>query len=72
MARVTFESVFTKHNDGTIEQKQPIRIGGVTLGPGIRFANTSFGGVNFSDPQFLDHDLEIKTDDAVVVITGIF
>jgi len=72
MARVTFDSIFTKHSDGSIEPKQRLRIGGVVIGPGVRFKNTSFSGIDFSNPQFLDHDLEIKTDNNIIVIVGIY
>ena len=72
MARVTFDSIFIKHPGGDLEPRQPIRVGGVTLGPGVRFKDTYFGGVNFSNPQFFDHDLEIKTTDGVVIILGIY
>jgi len=72
MPRVTFDSVFTQHADGSLEPMQRIRVGGVEVGPGLRFQNTSFGGINFHDPQFTGHDLEIKTDGEVIVITGVY
>lgn len=72
MARVTFDSIFIRHTDGTLEPRQQIRVGGVTLGPGVRFSNTFFGGVNFSDPQLLGHDLEIQTTSGVVIISGVY
>lgn len=72
MARVTFDSIFQRHPDGSLEPRQRVRVGGVTIGPGMRFNNTSFAGVNFSDPQILGHDLEIKTDNDIIVITGIY
>lgn len=71
MARVTFDSVFNKLPDGRLEPKQPIRVGGVTLGPGVQFGRgVSFGGIDFT--QFLDRDFEIDTDGNVIVIKGIY
>lgn len=72
MARVTFDSIFIRHQDGSLEPRQQIRVGGVTIGPGIRFNNTFFGGLNFSDPQLLGHDLEIQTDNGIVVVVGVY
>lgn len=72
MARVSFNTIFQEHSDGSLEPRQRIRVGGVILGPGARFQNTTFFGVNFSDPQVKDHDLEIQTDNDIIVITGIY
>ncbi len=72
MARVNFDSIFIRHEDGSIEPRQRIRVGGVAIGPGIRFKNTSFSGIDFSNPQFLGHDLEIKTDNDISVIVGVY
>ena len=72
MPRVTFDSIFTKHADGALEPKQNVRIGGVSIGPGVRFKDTSFGGVDLNNPAFLGHDLEIQTDKDTVVIVGIY
>jgi len=71
MARVTFNSVFRQHEDGSLEPKQRIRVGGVSFGPGVRFTRgVSFGGVDFT--LFVGRDLEVKTDKDVLVITGIY
>lgn len=71
MARVTFESLFITHPDGTVEPRQQVRIGGVTIGPGILFTRgVGWGGIDIT--QFIGHDLEITTDGGVVVITGIY
>jgi len=72
MARVTFDSIFLRHTDGSIEPRQKTRVGGVTISPGVRIKNTSISGIDFSNPQFLGHELEIKTEEDVVVITGIY
>lgn len=77
MARFKFDSLFTKYlnNDGTvasIEPKQRIRIGGVTMGPGVKFSQgVAFGGIDLF--QFLDKDLEVQVDSqGILVITGIY
>ena len=71
MARLNFDSIFQKYPDGTLEPRQRIRVGGVTFGPGVKFARgVAFGGVDFA--QFLGHDLEIETDSDVIVIKGIY
>ena len=71
MARVTFDSVFKKHEDGSLEPKQRIRVGGVSFGPGVRFKRgASFGGIDFT--LFVDQDLQVETDGDVLVIRGIY
>ena len=71
MARVTFDSVFKVNTDGTIEPKQTTRIGGITITPGIKFSKgIGIGGIDLT--QFINRDLEITTDNGVIVITGIY
>lgn len=71
MAKVTFDSIFIQHSDGRIEPRQTIRIGGVTVGPGVYFSpGVALGGIDLT--QFIGHDLEIATDNGMVVITGIY
>lgn len=71
MARVTFDSIFITHEDGTLEPRQRIRVGGVTFGPGVKLSRgVALGGIDFT--QFIGHELEIKTDGDIVVIRGIF
>ena len=71
MARVTFDSIFIRYPNGDIEPRQRIRIGGVTLAQGVRFARGfSFGGVDLF--QFLGRDLEIQTENDIIVITAIY
>lgn len=71
MARVTFDSIFIKHEDGTLQPKQRIRVGGVEVSPEVIISKgLILGGLDFT--QFIGRDLEIKTDGDVVVITGIF
>lgn len=73
MARVTFDSIFVKHPDGSIEPRQRMRVGGIEFGPGIRFSRgIAFSGIDFFAPQIFDHNLEIKTDNDVIVIVGVY
>lgn len=71
MARVSFDSIFTINRDGSIEPKQVVRIGGVTLSPGVKFSKgVAFGGVDIT--QYAGHELEITTDNGIIVVTGIY
>ena len=72
MARIPFEVLFERHPDGALEPKKEVRIGGTTIRPGLKFNNISFGGVNLSSSQFLDHDFEVVLDKELSVITGIY
>lgn len=69
--RINFHQIFNVHSDGSISSKEKtIRIGGVQFGPGARFNNVSFGGVNSS--ELIGRDLEIREEGEVYVITGIY
>lgn len=71
MARVNFDTLFVKHEDGTIEPTQRIRVGGVTIGPGLKIRKgVSFGGIDFHD--FIDRDFSVDTDNDVLVIKAIY
>lgn len=72
MARITFDTIFTKHEDGSLEPKRAVKINGVVVRPGLRFKDTSFNGINLSDSQFLNHDLEVELDKDTIIITGIY
>ena len=71
MARFPFGSVFKKRQDGSIEPIQRIRVSGIEFGPGVWLrSGVGIGGIDFT--QFIDRDLEVETDDSVVVIKGIY
>ena len=71
MPRVTFNSLFKRNPDGSLEPTQTIRIGGVTMSPGVKFTKgVSFSGVDLA--QYEGHDLEITMDNGTPVITGIY
>lgn len=68
---MNFESLFRENPDGTIIPRQTIRIGGVTINPGVSLSETvTTGGINLA--QYKSHDFEVKTDGDVVVILGIY
>lgn len=71
MAKVPFDSIFKISSDGSVEPKQTIRIGGVTLSPGIKMTSgVSIAGIDIA--AYNQHELEITTDDGTIVITGIY
>lgn len=71
MARINFNQIFNTNTDGSIESRQRIRVGGIELGPGVRFGNgVSFGGIDFS--QFIGNDFEVDIDGNLVIIKGIY
>lgn len=73
MARVTFDSVFQRHPDESIEPRQRIRVGGVEFGQGVRFnRGFVFGGIDFFSPEVFNHELEINTDNDTTVIVGVY
>ncbi len=69
--RVPFNTIFIQHPDGTLEPRQRIRVGGVEFGPGVRFSRgVALGGIDFT--QFIGRDLEVETENEVLVIKGIY
>lgn len=70
MARVPFNSVFIEE-EGRIRPLQPVRIGGVSFGPGVSISRGVItGGIDLA--QFIGNDLEIETEGNVIVIKGIY
>ncbi len=70
MARVTFDSVFQRQDSG-FTPRQRVRVGGVEIGTGVVFrAGVSFGGVDFS--QIEGKDLDVETDGDVFIIKGVY
>ncbi len=72
MARITFDSIFIQHPDGSLEPRQRIRVGGVEFGPGVRFnRGVTFAGVDFT--LFIGRDFEVDIDDRnIIVLKGIY
>lgn len=70
MARINFNQIFRVNADGSIEPLRSVRIGGVQFAPGARFKNVSFGGIDLS--KYIGRDFEIRDENGVYVITGIY
>lgn len=71
MARFTFDGIFSRNEDGSFSPRQTIRVGGVTLAPGVRFiSGVAFAGIDFT--QYIGRDFEVQIDNGVIVITGIY
>lgn len=71
MPRISFDTIFQVYSGKTVEPRQPVRIGGVTLSPGVKFtAGTVFGGIDIA--RYIGHELEVTYDDGTAVITGIY
>lgn len=69
--RYEFNQVFKENPDGTLSPLRQIRVGGVTLGPGLSFGPiAAFGGVNFH--QFKGHVIEADDKNGILVINAIF
>jgi len=70
--RVQFSEVFQANPDGSCSPKCRVRIGGVSMGPGIAFGRgVSFAGVDIAN--CVGRDLEIDQEgDGAVVIKGVY
>ena len=69
--RLNFYQIFKVNTDGSIEPLQLVRIGGVQMGPGVRFGRgVSFGGINLS--QYSGRDFQVEDQSGVLIILGIF
>jgi hypothetical protein len=69
--RINFNQIFNVNADGSISSKEKtIRIGGIQFGPGARFKGVSFSGIDLS--KYIGRDLELRIEDSVYVITGIY
>lgn len=69
--RINFYQLFKINTDGSIEPLHPIKIGGVQMGPGVRFGKgVSFSGIDLS--QFIGRDFSAEQQNGVFIIKGIF
>lgn len=70
--RVRFDEVFHSKPDGSFTPRVPVKIGGVTMGPGVSFTpGVSFSGVDIA--KYAGHDLDVeKLPDGTIEIIGIF
>jgi len=71
MQRINFYQIFRVNVDGSIEPLRLVRIGGVQMGPGVKFGKgVSFSGIDLS--QFVGRDFSAEEQLGVLVIKGIF
>lgn len=71
MIKMNFSDLFTEYPDGSIEPKHRIRIGGITIGPGMRFSGSvSFSGINIF--LFKGRDFEVERQGEILVIKGVY
>ena len=70
--RIPFSEAFYDSGDGSYTPKQTIKIGGITMTPGVTFTSgVSFSGVNIA--QYVGRDLDVeKHPDGTIEIKGIF
>lgn len=69
--KYNFNEIFKENSDGSISPIKRIRVGGVTLGPGVTMrAGVAFGGVDFY--QFKGHQIEADQDGEILVIKAIY
>lgn len=69
--RKGFYDIFVLHSDGSIEPRQPVRIGGIQFGPGVRFGSgISFGGIDLT--KFVGRDFEVDEDNGVLKLKGVY
>ena len=69
--KVNFYQIFKVNSDGSIEPLRSVRIGGVQMGPGVKFGKgVSFSGIDLT--QFIGRDFAIEEKERVLVIKGIF
>ena len=65
-----FNDVFLVEN-GRISPRIPVRIGGVTMGPGVSFGGgVSFSGINLS--QYIKKDIAGYIENGVFIIKGFY
>ena len=66
--RVSFGEVFTTNPDGSFSPKGAVRIGAVTMRPGLSFRKgVVFSGVDIA--EYVGHDLDVSREpDGTVVI----
>ncbi len=71
MANVPFISVFTINTDGSVTTNQATRIGGLQVPQGFVIRpGTVLNGIDIT--QYVGRNLEVITDNGVMVVTGIY
>ena len=69
--RYKFNEIFVVRPDGSISPRVPVRIGGITMGPGVSFGGgVSLGGVNIAN--YAGRNISCHVENGVFVITGFY
>jgi len=69
--KINFFQIFKVNADGSIEPLRPVRIGGVQMGPGVKFTKgVSFSGIDLS--QYIGRDFLVEESSGVSSVKGIF
>jgi len=69
--KINFYSIFRLNKDGSIEPIRRVRIGGVQVGPGVRFVGSvRFGKINLFD--YIGSDFAVEEKDGLLIIVGIY
>ena len=69
--RLNFYQIFRINTDGSIEPIRIVRIGGVQVGPGVRFGRgVSFGQIDLS--QYVGRDFQVEEQNGILIVVGIY
>lgn len=69
--KVNFYSLFKLNQDGSVEPLKLIRIGGVQMGPGVRFVRgVSFGNIDLFN--YIGRDFSVEEENGISIILGIY
>lgn len=68
---IGFWEVFQENPNGSISPRTTIRVGGVTLSPGVSFTRgVTFGGVDFFN--YYGMDLEVDEEGQILILRGFY
>lgn len=71
MARVSFNTIFKVHPNGSIESIRRVKISGVIISPGIRFSpGVRFGGIDLT--LYVGKEIEIDDENGIIILKGIY
>lgn len=68
--KVEFYRIFKYGIDGSLEALNDTRISSITLSKGAKIKNIMINGINLND--YIGRYLQIKKDNDILVVTGIY
>ena len=69
--KLNFYQIFRINSDGSVEPIRIVRIGGVQMGPGVKFGRgVLFGGIDIT--QYIGRDFQVEESSGILIITGIY